>query len=238
MDLDSVRHVVTLAAAGLGGYLVSVAKVGIETRVKSRIEGSVKEAVKAEHWPQELARELEQARGAERQERRFKNYGLLWHELRPLAVYDKRSFDKPAAELLSKSLSDWYFSADGGLMLTAPLREFYFTLQDLLSTVSATDVPAWQASRVAEPEKVFLALADKLAGAKEAITYLDGKDGERPVAAWPLHAMDVARSWRAAIAELGKRWSMLAPTERFVVLQQTGSVLRTAMTTDVDSRLR
>jgi hypothetical protein len=238
MELGSVMDVITLGVVSVGGYLVSVAKVGFEARVRTTVEESVKAAVKNENWPLELARELEKARGTERQERRFKSYGLLWERLRPLAIYDDASFGKEAAAELSKHLTGWYFSADGGLMLTAPLRELYFTLQDLLLAVAAADLPAWQTERAADPKTIFTDLVADLPGASRTLAYLEGDDSDRPIAAWPRDAMEVARGWRADIRRLHERWSDLAPRQRFAVLQQTASVLRTAMATDVESRMR
>jgi hypothetical protein len=55
----------------------------------------------------------------------------LWKTLRPLAVYDTNVLDEKAADTLSGQLSDRYFAEDGGLMLTAPVRNLYFALRDV-----------------------------------------------------------------------------------------------------------
>jgi hypothetical protein len=72
----------------------------------------------------------------ERQELRYQSYGALWGQLRPLAIYDETAINRGTIRALSTELSNWYFSACGGLLLTRQARDFYFALQDLLRTTA------------------------------------------------------------------------------------------------------
>ena len=69
-------------------------------------------------WPAQLTRTLEKTRGVERQELRFRCYGVLWKELRPLAILRSHTADKETVGELSNKLTGWYFSKYGGLLLT------------------------------------------------------------------------------------------------------------------------
>src|SRR5262249_1342382 len=130
----------------------------------------------------------------------------------------------------------WYFSAEGGLMLTAPVREFYFALQDLLRAI--TDAGEWRSERHAEPEAEFKHLTETkhLAGVTEALEGLKNQD--RALSVWSRDGTPLAHRWHTGVHQLAADWSHLAPSQRFAVLQQVGSMLRTAMTLDVESRLR
>ena len=86
--------------------------------------------------PQSLRGSFKRQGGVERQELRFKSYGALWKELRPLAIYDETIINRKIVSDLSSKLSDWYFSECGGLLLTPQARDFYFALQDLLRATS------------------------------------------------------------------------------------------------------
>ncbi len=44
--------------------------------------------------------------------------------------------------------------------------------------------------------------------------------------------------WRKDIKKLAAQWSELDERERFAVIQQIGSVLRTILANDVESRMR
>ena len=240
MDFGTIVNVVTLGVVSVGGYLVSLAKVGFEARVKTSVEESVKLAVKNANWMQELSQELEKVRGTERQELRFKSYGLLWAELRPLALYDAAPVDQASARELAGKLTAWYFSADGGLMLTAPVRGFYFALQDLLQAITQPAVSAWAAPRDPDAKDVFkkLVLSRKLANALRTLSYIAGEDPKLPLTTWPNGAEALARDWGNDLKSLAEVWSQLDPPQQFAVLQRAGSILRTAMTCDVESRIR
>jgi hypothetical protein len=95
---------------GLGAYVLLLLRTGSQAAVKATAEEAAKSVLRQVTWPAELARELQKSRGLERQELRFKSYGALWKELRPLAIYDENRIDSNAVRDLSSKLSDWYFS--------------------------------------------------------------------------------------------------------------------------------
>lgn len=182
-----------------------------------------------------LARELEKTRGTERQELRFTSYGKLWAEMRPLAIYDDSPIDQTTIGEMSKNLIGWYFSEQGGLMLTSHNRDLYFALQDLVSAVA--DQPDWKGERMREPRAPFLTVLDRreLTAARALVEHLGDVDSSR----WPSEDIEtLAREWRKDVAELVEEWTELDGKERFAVLQQVASVLRTGLTYDIESRLR
>jgi hypothetical protein len=224
---------------GVGTYLVALFKTGSEAAVKTRVEEGIKSALREMEWPAELARELQKARGVERQELRYKSYGGLWKELRALAIYDSSEINHAVVSDMHRKLSDWYFSESGGLMLTPQSRNFYFGLQDLLRLASAAP-SGWRAVRTAalegEVAKTFLQLLEKPGanGAIRAVEYF--RKGE--FQDWEAQAPRLGEEWRADIKKLGQSWLEFNDTERFAVLQQVGSKLRTSLVNDLESRLR
>jgi hypothetical protein len=239
MDVNVILQVATLAVVTVGGYLLRLGKTGLEEGVKASAKKGAEVAIENYNWPQKLSQELQKVRGAERQELRFKAYGLLWSKQRPLAIYDHSVLDGAAAKKLSAELSDWYFNEDGGLLLTRHVRDFYFALQDLLRSAGAQE---WRAERSPEaPREMFTGLLARegLLGAQDALEYLTGPDGAGvDPNEWPGPAASLAKRWRQDIARLATRWDRLQPAERFAVLQQVASTLRTSMVNDVESRLR
>jgi hypothetical protein len=236
MNLNAILDIVTVAALGFISFLLTVGKGAVEGWVKTSAEKGAETAIYNLNWPQKLAQELEQTRGVERQEIRFQSYGALWANLRPLAIYDSSVVDAATIEKLSKALSDWYFSESGGLLLSAPVRDFYFALQDLLRAITR-DGHNWKADRSSDdPRRLFREILqrEELAGAITTLEKLEALD----IRDWPKVAVALGQMWRKDIPKLATRWSSLGPDERFAVLQQVGSTLRTSMTNDVESRLR
>lgn len=236
MDLAQILGFAAAAGAVIGGVLV----VGLRTAVTTGVTNAVQTGFDRANWPEKLRQELQQVRGSERQELRFKAYGALWAKQRPLALYDTHGVYPGVVRKLSRDLSDWYFSDAGGLLLTGAVRDFYFAFQDLLRLVAAKD--DWRAERSTMPAKdIFVQVLkdEKRSDALATLDYLDGlgKAGTVP-ADWPQQAGLHARKWKDDVEELGKAWDRLADTERFAVLQQVSSVLRTAMTNDLESRMR
>jgi hypothetical protein len=231
VDIGTVVDVLTLGVVALGLVLWRSFGSGVEQAAKDQAT----ESVTRRNWPRALARELERLRGTERQERRFISYGKLWAEMRPLAIYGTSRIDGEAMSGMSTKLSDWYFSETGGLMLTRHNRDLYFALQDLVSAVA--EKPEWQAERIRRPRPLFEGIlqARGLAEGKALLDHLDGVDVER----WP-EALedDTVAAWRPVVEQLAEAWEELDPRERFAVLQQVCSVLRTGLTYDVESRLR
>jgi hypothetical protein len=198
MELGTMLDLATLAAVSVDGFLLSLARSGLEARVKTSAEEGTKLALRNSNWAQELSQELEKVRGTRRQELRFKSYGLLWEKLRPLAIYDTAALNRQSAGELSHALSGWYFSAEGGLMLTSVVREFYFALQDLLRTIAGSK--EWQVERSeADHHAVFRATLDAM-NLKDALTTLDYfTETDRGVESGAERRGDesLAKGWRA-----------------------------------------
>jgi hypothetical protein len=185
-----------------------------------------------------MGQDLQKARGVERQELRFKSYGELWKQLRPLAIYSDKPINKDQLGELSEKLSDWYFAECGGMFLTPHARDFYFALQDFLRAV--TKAVDWECRRSdGDQKKRFENIIHRM-NLKNAADVMKTFSPETGRADWP--PRDFARLsklWREEdIVELSTQWSELNDTDRFAVVQQIGSVLRTTLANDVESRLR
>lgn len=238
-DVNTVLQTLTVILVVLGGYGLVLLKAGTEAAVKASAEEAAKATVQQFQWPAELTRELQKSRAMERQELRFRSYGALWKELRPLAIYDATVINKTTVTQLFAKLSDWYFSECGGLLLTPQARDFYFALQDLLRSTSRSPED-WTADRSAVAEgdeaRLFRDLLQtrKATNALSVLDYLSTSDLER----WESTAADRAKMWRTEINSLAATWNDLDPKQHFVTLQQVGSVLRTSLVNDLESRLR
>lgn len=239
LDWSAILDVLTLALLAIGGYMLTLLKTGTKAAIKTSAEEAAKETIQQLKWPAEIARELQKTRGVERQELRFKSYGKLWKELRPLAIYDATVINEKVVGELSSTLTDWYFSEDGGLLLTAQARSFYFALQDLLRATSR--IPKeWNADRSEEIERDqkenFRAVLEKM-NIDEAIgvlDYFENGDFEN----WQNKADDLGKQWRVGIHKVAVGWNELDDRQRFATLQQVGSILRTSLVSDLESRLR
>lgn len=204
---------------------------------RARRERNEERQFEQANWPNMLARELERARGADRQVQRFASYRSLWSAMRPLSLYDGVAFNRSTMAELSTTLSAWYFSVDGGLMLTPYLRSMYFALQDLLHTAGAFE-DDWQAQPTLTARVVFDAvLRDlRLSHAQQFMATLAEKD---VYDRWPTDGLSAeAAGWSTDVAAILGHWRDLSPEQRFAVIQQVGSVLRTGLAADVQSRLR
>jgi hypothetical protein len=186
----------------------------------------------------ELAQELQKTRGVERQDLRFKSYGTLWKELRPLAIYDSTLITKNAVSKLSSRLSDWYFSEYGGLLLTPQSRDFYFALQDLLRFTSK--IPGkWGTERSEESagtQQKTLREVLKLINAGEANSILD-YFSRGDFKDWQIVAAEHGKHWREYVRLIAASWKTLDEKQRFATLQQVGSILRSSLVNDLESRL-
>ena len=76
----------------------------------------------------------------------------------------------------------------------------------------------------------------KLQGALATLEYFDGARFDN----WSDMALDRGIAWKSDLAVLAEEPNRLAlpPGERFAVLQQAGSMLRSSLTADIESRLR
>lgn len=140
---------------------------------------------------------------------------------------------------LSSKLSDWYFSECGGLLLTPQARDFYFALQDLLRATSKFPED-WDTDRSGTSEgDQKLIFQDVLAArsAAEAISVLDYLS-TGAFEDWQNQAASLAKKWREGIRDVAATWKELDRGQRFATLQQVGSVLRTSLGNDLDSRVR
>jgi hypothetical protein len=170
------------------------------------------------------------------QELRFKSYKNLWAQMRPLAIYDDSPINRHAMECLLKKLSDWYFSADGGLMLTTHNRELYFALQELVRGVAGEDTADWKAERAPAPEETFKAILEQkeLPG---ALRFIHHAEKATPGDWHGRKLVRLAHEWKTDVVSLKEGWAELDSGARFAVLQQVSSMLRTSLTYDVESRL-
>jgi hypothetical protein len=193
---------------------------------------AVESAIDNANWSTKLGQELEKTRGVARQELRFQSYDRLWTALKPLALYSDEKVDRARIEKLSKDLSDWYFSALGGMYMTPHVREYYFALQDLLA--AAARFPDWTATRTAGQEgKRFIEILDERQLEKASTVRKKFQGGPPPADA----LFPDSKSWREDVGRLAGAWSELSDKDRFIVLQQVGSQLRTILATDVESRM-
>ena len=230
--LNEILDPLILVLLALGAYGIMATKAAVKTSA----EEAAKEAIRQLQWPRALARELQKTRGIERQELRFKSYGALWKELRPLAIYDDTAIDKKAVSDLSLMLSNWYFSECGGLLLTPQARDFCFALQDLLRATS-NESEEWSVARFEEPEgdrhHIFRTVLESWS--YDAISVFD-YFGEGKFENWPEEASDLGKKWRTGIQGIAAAWNKLDEKQRFASLQQVGSKLRTSLVTDLESR--
>jgi hypothetical protein len=239
LDVNTLLNGLTVVLLAVGGYLLFLLRAGTEAAVKASAEAAARETIRQLQWPAELAREIQKSRGIERQELRFKSYGMLWKELRPLAVYDATPIDKNVVTTLSSKLSDWYFSENGGLLLTPQARDFYFALQDLLRITSKLP-EEWDVERseelVGAQQDVFSSALTR-SRASETIAVLD-YFSKGDFDGWQIDAAEQGRLWRNGINRVAAHWNELDARQRFATLQQAGSKLRTCLATDLESRLR
>jgi hypothetical protein len=230
----------TVLGVGLGAaVLLWFIKTSVETLAagaKTAAEEGAKAAINDMHWPEKLRQEIEKSRSVERQDLRFKSYGALWKQLRPLAIYSDDSVDQASVRKLSNELSNWYFSECGGMYLLSHTRTFYFALQDFARTVSISE--DWSCQRyVGDYKETFNRVLDRfqLIQAKKVMISLAP---DTIPESWPEGADQLARGWKMDLGKLAADWIKLSVEERFATIQQIGSKLRTIMVYDIESRLR
>jgi hypothetical protein len=253
LDWNVILEILLLVLLVLGGFALNMLRTTIETtikttaeeiaranmaEIKTTAEETARATIRELQWPAELARVLQKTRGVERQELRFKSYGALWKELRPLAIYDATDINKKTVECLSLKLSDWFFSESGGLLLTPHARGFYFALQDLLRITSKVK-KEWSVKRSGGEGRQACILRKVLMnrGIEQANKVLDYFQA-RKFDDWEKQATELGDKWRAGIKDVAKAWDSLGEEERFATLQQVGSILRASLVNDLDSRVR
>src|SRR5262249_33685939 len=136
-------------------------------------------------------------------------------------------------------LSNWYFSACGGLLLTPQARDFYFALQDLLRATSNSP-DDWEVVRPQESgenERDLFKAVVRAKGTTEAVSAFEYIKSDA-LDEWQTLAPGHAQNWRKGINAIADKWGELDNAQRFLMLQQVGSVLRTSLANDLESRLR
>ena len=167
--------------------------------------------------------------------KRFAAYDVLWSKLRALAAYTDEPLSSERVRALSKTLSDWYFSTDGGMFLTVRTREFYFSLQDLLRVAGA--IRSWKCEhRPSHPREAFRELVNVVMEGQKISNVRLG-DLEHPEMLDP-------RAWRDLCNAIGRQLESMARENEaklgdhvFVALQQVSSVLRSNLADGLHSRL-
>jgi hypothetical protein len=163
--------------------------------------------------------------------KRLEAYGLLWHAMKPIAIYGQGEFQPDDLRRLREALASWYFSAAGGLFLTERARTFYFGLQNLLANLSST---VWSCDRRPDnPRAIFV----------EILRHVGG-DGTSRISADLDHPIKwAAEDWTETCeaVEVHLRSQIIHGTpaaggEIFAAVQQISSALRTILVADVGSR--
>jgi len=153
----------------------------------------------------------------------------------PPVTRGARPVNRAQLRELREQLSVWYFSESGGMFLLPHARDFYFALQDFAQAVSNGE--DWECRRSNDdPKSRFNNVVDrmKLTGAATVMATLP----ETAPESWPEGIGKLGKLWHSDIQKLGVRWKELGEADRFAVVQQVGSVLRTNLANDVESRLR
>jgi hypothetical protein len=164
--------------------------------------------------------------------KRFQTYGALWTRMQPTALYTATKFGPSEAAEFSESLSKWYFSDNGGLFLSTRVRDFYFSLQDLVRTVGR--LPNWSCDeRLAAPQEVFGALLRNLPPKDQ----YEGIDLNHPETLDPRRWRRLCQSLSAPLESLIKGSDPKAGEVVFAAVQQVSSVLRSNLTHELRSRL-
>ena len=167
--------------------------------------------------------------------KRFAAYGELWSRMRTVAIYTKSPFGPIEATALFEDLSTWYFSENGGLLLTSRARDFYFPLQELLRTFGR--LTGWRCDpRPTDPEIIF---ADLLAE-------ISRKDPKLKPHVDLVRRPDKleAKDWKAVCESVSERLESLvdesdpkAGEAIYAAIQQVSSVLRSNLADELRSRL-
>jgi hypothetical protein len=169
-------------------------------------------------------------------ERRFDAYDRLWSFMSPTAIHGVGTFEPGDVSKFRTTLSEWYFSAKGGLFLTQSARPFYFALQNLLAEMSKLD--GWRCEcRPNDPKEVFLRLLEDVHGTETVRAALDGArssddDLQLSPHAWKWTCQSLTRHLRELVADAHPATGDAI----FASVQQVSSVLRTILAQDVRSR--
>lgn len=180
-----------------------------------------------------LRTDLQQQVARDLLNRRFDAYGQLWAALKPLAIYSDDPLSPTKVAHLSESLSNWYFSLNGGIFLTTKARDFYFALQEVLR--AATELKGWKCVRrpddVQETFRTFVSsLADAGGFAAESLDHPETIDSEY----W--HKV-VCRKIAAVLSTLPSSGGQEVNDIVYSTVQQVSSALRTILAHELHTRL-
>lgn len=168
--------------------------------------------------------------------KRIDAYGGLWAKMKTIAIYGKGQFGPTDVATMREDLAGWYFSSNGGLLLTTTAREFYFSLQDLLAELNGLENPSWHcASRPNNAKQIFVDIikaAEPGPLAESIVADLDQPDNLSPKQ-WRRSCAQIS----AHLVELAKANAPAAADKIFASVQQISSVLRSILAHDVRSRL-
>jgi hypothetical protein len=187
----------------------------------------------------ELARirlDVVRQRSSDLLNRRFIAYGKLWSQMNQLAVYSAATFDAAAARSISEGLSAWYFSENGGLLLSTTARDFYFALQDTLNTFAAEA----RLQKVAHKDgrEAFLTMlkSDEAGASKypDCLNALLARHPERmPGEDWG----ELCKKLAAHVVKEVTKNATVGSDLAFCMAQQVSSALRSLLAYEVQSRL-
>lgn len=166
--------------------------------------------------------------------KRFDAYGRLWAQMQPLAAYSDDLLSPPKAAQLSEALSAWYFSANGGMFLTAKAREFYFALQDMLQ--AASELKGWKCTR--RPDDVKGKFRHFLAAAlSNSAVAFDPSRLDQPQTIDATQWRNVCRVAAQRLKSLPTTGGPEASDTVFAAVQQVSSALRSVLAHELQTRL-
>jgi hypothetical protein len=186
----------------------------------------------------ELARirlDIARQRSSDLLKRRFTAYGRLWMRMQSLAVYTPDSFNAAAAGSTSINLTEWYFSASGGLFLTEKARDFYFALQETLRSFSTAT--ALQSAAHVDGRATFCQLLQHEAVATTYRGCINDYINEQPEKMPRQDWLHLCRKLRAIILDELVKDPSWGSTLAFCMVQQVSSTLRTQLAHELQTRL-
>jgi hypothetical protein len=154
------------------------------------------------------------------------------------AIYIADQFGPDKVKEYMKSLTEWYFSPDGGLYLTERAREFYFPLQRLLSDIDQLPQGCWTPTkRSLDPAAEFKDFLRKLPSEIGTLTQMEKLSTLKPDD-WKKTCRAVSAQLNALVKQnkdSGKQSHDMGKAI-FCAVQQASSVVRTVLTEEVGSR--
>jgi hypothetical protein len=179
-----------------------------------------------------LRTDLQQQVARDLLNRRFDAYRQLWAALKPLAIYSDDLLSPTKTAQLSEALSNWYFSADGGIFLTTKARDFYFALQDVL--VAAAELKGWKCLRRPDDAQQifrrFVSSQTSVGGfSPDSLDHPEAIDSEQ----WHQVCKKIAQALSALPTSGGHEVNDIV----FATIQQVSSALRSILAHELHTRL-